>query len=122
VAVSKDFFRHLVMNRTYGFGDFPLYEGGHPLSAEVVSHGRHESTRYREEIPQEVTELSEERVYCGWMSGPKDAGVQIPSAKWWLALTRGALIRSHYSMDRRRPPVACHRTPTFCSPVGSKNR
>ncbi|HEU4480787.1 MAG TPA: hypothetical protein VFS18_02795 [Actinomycetota bacterium] len=55
---------------------------------------------------------------CGWMSGPRDAEATISSAKWWFAISRDVFAKS-YRRQRSsfRGPVACHRTPTFCSPL-----
>jgi hypothetical protein len=55
---------------------------------------------------------------CNWMSGPKDAALKVSAAKWWLAISRDALvkdIRRQSSLDRS--PVRCRRTPTFSSPI-----
>ncbi|MFN2388588.1 MAG: hypothetical protein ABR575_03125 [Actinomycetota bacterium] len=60
---------------------------------------------------------------CGWMSGPKGAAVAIAPARWWLALTRGALARADSSPTAsRRTPAVCHRAPAFRSPIGDRTR
>lgn len=55
---------------------------------------------------------------CAWMSGPSDATVEVPAAKWWFAISRDVFAKS-YRRQRvhYRPPVGCHRTPTFVSPL-----
>jgi len=56
---------------------------------------------------------------CAWMSGPKDAFVHVPAHKWWFAISRDVLAKSYRrQVGQVRPPVACKRTPTFCSPLG----
>jgi hypothetical protein len=56
------------------------------------------------------------------MNGPRDqAELDIPAARWWIAISRDVLGKAYRrQMSRGRPPVACHRTPTFVSPLGSK--
>lgn len=55
---------------------------------------------------------------CEWMSGPRDASIQVPAAKWWFAISRDMLAKSYRSQRvAYRPAVACHRTPTFISPL-----
>jgi hypothetical protein len=55
---------------------------------------------------------------CGWMSGPRDAAIDVPAAKWWLALSRGLLtsgIRRQH--PPYRAPAACNELPSFASPL-----
>jgi hypothetical protein len=54
---------------------------------------------------------------CAWMSGPKDATLTLPAAKWWLAISRGMLAKDYRRQTKHRPPVRCHMTPTFTSPL-----
>jgi hypothetical protein len=57
---------------------------------------------------------------CNWMSGPKDASVRVDAVKWWLAISRDEFVNDYRRRSRNRPPVACRRTPSFTSPIGSK--
>ena len=55
---------------------------------------------------------------CGWMSGPRDAAIDVPVAKWWLAISRGLLasgIRRQQLLFRA--PSGCRRLPSFASPL-----
>ena len=55
---------------------------------------------------------------CGWMSGPKDAAIDVPAAKWWLAISRGLLasgIRRQHALQRS--PAVCNHLPSFVSPL-----
>ncbi|HJR46223.1 MAG TPA: hypothetical protein VJ927_11520 [Actinomycetota bacterium] len=55
---------------------------------------------------------------CNWMSGPKDAALKVSAVKWWLAISRDALVKDFRRQAlRNRPAVSCHRTPTFSSPT-----
>jgi len=59
---------------------------------------------------------------CGWMSGPKDATLKVPAAKWWLAISRDVLAKDYRrQMMTLRPAVTCHRTPTFVSPLAGRS-
>lgn len=56
--------------------------------------------------------------HCTWMSGPKDAAGLVPPLKWWLVLTRDVLTKgSRRPTSDFRPPVTCHNTPKFVSPL-----
>ena len=58
---------------------------------------------------------------CNWMSGPKDATVRVSAVKWWLAISRDELVNDYRRRSsKNRPPVTCHRTPSFTSPFGSR--
>jgi hypothetical protein len=57
---------------------------------------------------------------CAWMSGPRDAGLRMPAAKWWLAISRDLLGKEYRRRSRLRPPAICHRTPTFLSPLSNR--
>jgi hypothetical protein len=57
---------------------------------------------------------------CAWMSGPKDAALRMAPAKWWLAISRDVLGKEYRRQRRSRPPVWCHRTPTFFSPLTNR--
>jgi hypothetical protein len=54
---------------------------------------------------------------CGWMSGPRDAGLRVSAVRWWLAISRDELVNTYRRRSQVRPPVACHRTPSFTSPI-----
>ncbi|MDQ3618661.1 MAG: hypothetical protein M3391_00845 [Actinomycetota bacterium] len=56
---------------------------------------------------------------CPWLSGPRDASLQLPPAKWWFVLSRDVLAKDHRrrAVAAHRPAVRCHRTPTFTSPI-----
>ena len=56
--------------------------------------------------------MAEDRT-CPFMSGPANAAVVVAPAKWWLAISRDVLINDARRRRRNRPPVKCHRTPTF---------
>ena len=59
---------------------------------------------------------------CAWMSGPKDAAVSLSAVKWWLAISRDVLAKDYRRQTcRNRPPVSCHRTPTFSSPLSGRS-
>lgn len=59
---------------------------------------------------------------CGWMSGPADASIRVPAAKWWFAISRDMLANAHRRQRIvHRTPVACHRTPTFVSPLPKRS-
>ncbi len=55
--------------------------------------------------------------HCNWMSGPKDASVRVGAVQWWLAISRDKLVNDYRRRSRSRPPVTCHHTPTFSSPM-----
>lgn len=51
---------------------------------------------------------------CGWMSGPRDATLKVSAVKWWLAISRDALVKDFRRRSMQsRSPVRCRRTPTF---------
>lgn len=55
---------------------------------------------------------------CGWMSGPANAAIDVPAAKWWLAISRGLLasgIRRQHALQRA--PAMCNQLPSFASPL-----
>lgn len=55
------------------------------------------------------------------MSGPADASLELSAAKWWFAVSRDVLAKDYRRRtSMNRPPVKCHRTPTFCSPLGDR--
>jgi hypothetical protein len=55
------------------------------------------------------------------MSGPTDASLKVPAAKWWLAISRDVFAQDYRRRaNQNRPAVKCHRTPTFCSPLGDR--
>lgn len=54
---------------------------------------------------------------CGWMSGPKDPTAIVSARAWWIAVSRGAFVTGSRREARLRPPVVCHCTPTFVSPL-----
>ncbi|MDP9067060.1 MAG: hypothetical protein M3N53_01775 [Actinomycetota bacterium] len=55
---------------------------------------------------------------CNWMSGPKDAALKVSAVKWWLAISRDALVKDLRRQSlQSRTPVRCRRTPTFSSPI-----
>lgn len=59
-----------------------------------------------------------QQTVCGWMSGPKDSAIDVPVAKWWLALSRGLLasgIRRQHALFRA--PATCNELPSFASPL-----
>lgn len=59
--------------------------------------------------------------HCAWMSGPKDASISLPAAKWWLAVSRDVLGQEYRRQNCKiRPAVTCHRTPTFLSPLTNR--
>jgi hypothetical protein len=68
------------------------------------------------ETKKRVEEMTGER-NCGWMSGPRDAGLRVSAVRWWLAISRDELVNSYRRRTQVRPPVACRRTPTFTSPI-----
>jgi hypothetical protein len=56
------------------------------------------------------------------MSGPTNASLKLPAAKWWLAISRDVFARDYRRRtNSNRPPVKCHRTPTFCSPLDDRS-
>jgi hypothetical protein len=56
------------------------------------------------------------------MSGPKDASLKVPAAKWWLAISRDVLAKDYRRQTLHlRPAVTCHRTPTFVSPLAGRS-
>ena len=58
---------------------------------------------------------------CAWMSGPKDSALTIPARKWWFAISRDVLSKEYRKhMCKVRPPVDCHRTPKFSSPLAHR--
>lgn len=58
---------------------------------------------------------------CAWLAGPRDAGVDISAAKWWLAISRDVFAKSHRNQPGAlRLPVACHLTPRFDSPLAKR--
>ncbi|MDQ4026969.1 MAG: hypothetical protein M3214_02805, partial [Actinomycetota bacterium] len=59
---------------------------------------------------------------CAWMSGPQGAEVKVLPIKWWLALSRGTLVAGVRRASRHRPPVRCHRTPMFVSPLAGRHK
>jgi hypothetical protein len=68
-----------------------------------------------------MEQVSAERS-CGWMSGPKDASLDIPAVKWWFAISRDVLAKGYrMQQTQHRAPAACHRTPNFCSPLANKH-
>ncbi|MDQ3645527.1 MAG: hypothetical protein M3345_01165 [Actinomycetota bacterium] len=65
--------------------------------------------------------MSSERA-CGWMSGPKNAAVDIAPTRWWLAVTRGTLAKAYMAHTAgNRTPAMCHRAPSFRSPIGDRS-
>lgn len=64
---------------------------------------------------------AEQRSGCSFLSGPKDAALQVSPVKWWFAISRDMLAKT-YRQQRSltRSPAMCYRTPTFSSPL-SKN-
>jgi hypothetical protein len=61
------------------------------------------------------------RSNCRWMSGPAAAGVNIPAARWWLAVSRDWVGKEYRrQMCKGRPPVTCQHTPKFVSPLGAR--
>ena len=50
---------------------------------------------------------------CPFMSGPKDPQVHVAPVQWWLAISRDVFVNDFRRQQRSRPPVACHRIPTF---------
>ena len=59
---------------------------------------------------------------CHWMQGPgEDTDIKISAPRWWFAISRDVLGKAYRrQMSRGRPPVGCHRTPTFVSPLGAR--
>lgn len=58
------------------------------------------------------------QIPCNWMSGPKDAALKVSAVKWWLAISRDALVKDLRRQSvHKRPTVTCRRTPTFSSPI-----
>ncbi len=57
---------------------------------------------------------------CGWMQGPKEV-VDIPGAKWWLAVSRGVLANASRRACARYTLPVCHRTPRFTSPLAPRS-
>jgi hypothetical protein len=51
------------------------------------------------------------------MSGPNDPSAIVSARTWWLAISRGAIVARDRRTMPSRPPVSCHRTPTFVSPL-----
>lgn len=60
---------------------------------------------------------------CNWMSGPRGATLKVSAVKWWLAISRDALVKDFRRQSlRNRPAVSCRRTPTFSSPIEDPTR
>jgi hypothetical protein len=57
--------------------------------------------------------------HCAWMSGPKEAAIQVPAVKWWLAISRDVLVQGYRRQQQQmtRNPAHCHLTPKFTSPL-----
>ena len=73
------------------------------------------------ENERKVTEMESERS-CGFLSGPQNTSLKIAPSKWWLAISRDVLAKGYRRhICRNRPPVACHRTPTFSSPLENRS-
>jgi hypothetical protein len=59
---------------------------------------------------------------CGFLTGPANTSLKVSPAKWWLAISRDVLAKSYRRhVCRNRPPVSCHRTPTFSSPISDRS-
>lgn len=60
----------------------------------------------------------EDKRSCVWMQGPRDSGLHVSAAKWWLAITRDVMANEYRRMAaKHRPPVTCDMTPKFISPL-----
>lgn len=58
---------------------------------------------------------------CAWMSRPRNDSHRISAVRWWLAISRDVMEKEYRKMvGRHRPSVACHRSPTFSSPLPAR--